>query len=67
MSQGKRLFPGLAGGRGNAGPNGQSGWIGQEINGPNGPGAWTSLRAEFSALLAPWNKGPTDKSITMPR
>jgi feruloyl esterase len=36
-----------------AGPNGQSGWIGQEINGPNGPGAWTSYGYNFLRFVAP--------------
>src|SRR3984885_4792672 len=38
------------------GSNGQSGWIGQEINGPNGPGAWTSYGYNFLRFVAPGAK-----------
>ncbi|MGJ5816512.1 tannase/feruloyl esterase family alpha/beta hydrolase [Paludibaculum fermentans] len=53
MSQGKRYFPGWPAGPEVAGPNGQSGWIGQEIPGSNGPGAWTSYGYNFLRFVAP--------------
>jgi feruloyl esterase len=50
MSQGKRYFPGW--------PVGAEGaWTGQEINGPAGPGAWTTYGQNFLRYIAPWNKG----------
>jgi len=45
-SQGKRYFPGWPVGA-------ESGWLGQEINGPNGPGAWTSYGEGFLRFVAP--------------
>ncbi len=56
MSQGKRYFPGWPVGAEIAGPNGQSGWIGQEINALNGPGAWTSYGLNFLRFVAPGMK-----------
>jgi feruloyl esterase len=53
MSQGKRFFPGWPVGAEAAGANGQSGWIGQEIDGPGGPGAWTSYGFNFLRFVAP--------------
>jgi hypothetical protein len=53
MSQGKRFFPGFPVGSEAAGPNGQSGWIGQQIDGPNGPGAWTTFGQNFLRFMAP--------------
>jgi feruloyl esterase len=50
MSQGKRYFPGWPVGA-------ESGWLGQEINGPGGPGAWTDFAQNFLRYIAPWNKG----------
>ena len=38
MSQGKRVFPAWLVGSETVGPKGQSAWIGQQVNGPNGPG-----------------------------
>src|SRR5580692_5587159 len=57
VSQGKRVFPGWPVGAEVAGPNGQSGWIGQVINSPNGPGAWTSYGLNFLRFVAPGMKG----------
>lgn len=53
MSQGKRFFPGWPVGPEAVGPNGLSGWIGQEIPGSNGPGAWTSYGYNFLRYVAP--------------
>ena len=52
-SQGKRLFPGWPVGPEIAGPNGQSGWIGQAVSGPNGPGTWMSYANNFLRFLSP--------------
>ncbi len=54
MSQGKRFFPGWPMGAEIAGVDGQSGWIGQEIDRPNGPGAWTSFGSAFLRFVVPW-------------
>ena len=56
VSQGKRTFPGWPVGAEVAGPNGQSGWIGQEIDAPNRPGAWTSYGENFLRFIAPGTK-----------
>lgn len=56
MSAGKRLFPGFPVGAEVAGPNGQSGWIGQQINAPNRPGAWTTFGGNFLQYLLPGGK-----------
>ena len=56
MSQGKRYFPGWPVGAEIAGSNGQSGWIGQQINGPNGPGAWTAFGQNFLRFMMPGTK-----------
>ena len=56
MSNGKRFFPGWPVGAEIAAANGQSGWIGQEIPGPNGAGAWTSYGFNFLRYVAPWTK-----------
>ena len=56
MSNGKRLFPGWPVGAEVAGPNGQSGWIGQVINGTNSSGAWTSYGFNFQRYMVPWVK-----------
>lgn len=53
MSQGKRYFPGWPVGA-------ESSWAGQEINGPNGPGAWTSFGAGYLRFVAPANKAARD-------
>ena len=50
--QGKRYFPGWPVGAEAIGPNGQSGWIGQEIDGATGPGAWTSDARNFIRFFA---------------
>ena len=60
MSGGKRFFPGWPVGAEVAGANGQSGWIGQQIDGPNGAGAWTSYGQNFLRFIAPGPKGDRD-------
>ncbi len=57
VSDGKRYFPGFPVGAEVAGPNGQSGWIGQQIDGANGPGAWTSFGQNFLRFMGPKVKG----------
>jgi feruloyl esterase len=57
MSQGNRYFPGWPVGAENS-------WLGQEINGPNGPGAWTSYGEGYLRFVAPANK--TARDITDP-
>ena len=54
VRDGKRFFPGWPVGAEVAGPNGQSGWIGQEIPAANGAGAWTSYGFNFLRYMAPW-------------
>jgi feruloyl esterase len=56
ISQGKRFFPGWPVGAEVVAPSGQSGWIGQQINGPNGAGAWTSYGANFLRFVSPGAK-----------
>lgn len=56
MSQGKKYFPGWPAGPEVTGPNGQSGWIGQQINGSNSPGAWTSYGLNFLRYFVPGAK-----------
>jgi pimeloyl-ACP methyl ester carboxylesterase len=58
MSQGKRVFPGWPFGSEIAGPNGQSGWIGQAVNGANGPGTWTRYAETFLQYMAFPEKDP---------
>ncbi len=60
MSQGKRFFPGWPVGAEIAGANGQSGWIGQSINGPNGPGTWTTYGHNFLEFVLPGAKADSD-------
>jgi feruloyl esterase len=48
-----------------AGPNGQSGWIGQEINGPNGPGAWTLYGSNFLRFVAPGAKADNSDPVRL--
>ena len=57
MSQGKRLFPGFPVGSEVAGPNGQSGWIGQAAIGPNGS-TWTRYAETFLQFMAFPEKDP---------
>jgi feruloyl esterase len=45
--QGKRFFPGWPVGAEVAGPNGQSGWLGQAITGPNGSSVWANYAQSF--------------------
>ena len=52
VSQGKRIFPGWPAGAEVVGPNGQSGWIGMAVNGPSGPGTWTTYGENFLRYIA---------------
>jgi pimeloyl-ACP methyl ester carboxylesterase len=54
VSNGKRFFPGWPPGAEVAGPNGQSGWLGQEIPTANGAATWTSYGYNFLRYMAPW-------------
>ncbi len=63
MSEGQALLSRLAGRRRSRRPNGQSGWIGQEINGPNGPGAWTSYGYNFLRFMLPAPKAGRSTTI----
>ncbi len=56
MSNGKRYFPGWPVGAEVAGPNGQSGWIGQAIPAENGSGTWASYGFNFQKYMVPWVK-----------
>jgi hypothetical protein len=47
ISNGKRFFPGWPVGAEIAGPDGRSGWIGQEIPAANGNSAWASYGFNF--------------------
>lgn len=58
VSQGKRLFPGWPYGSEIAGPSGQSGWIGQAVNGANGPGTWARYAETFLQFMAFPEKDP---------
>jgi len=60
MSNGQRFFPGWPVGAEVAGANGQSGWIGQEINGPSGPGAWTTYGYNFLRYVSGAREGTID-------
>jgi Tannase and feruloyl esterase len=51
VSQGKRIFPGWPVGAEVVGPSGQSGWMGMAVNGPNGPGTWTSYGDNFLRFI----------------
>jgi hypothetical protein len=57
-SQGKRLFPGWPFGSEVAGPNGQSGWIGQAVNSANGSSVWTRYAETFLQFMAFPEKDP---------
>ncbi|MEO8591783.1 MAG: tannase/feruloyl esterase family alpha/beta hydrolase [Candidatus Solibacter sp.] len=55
MSNGKRFFPGWPVGPEVAPPNGQSGWVGQELVSANGsPGSWASYGFNFQRYMVPW-------------
>lgn len=54
MSQGKRFFPGWPAGAEVLGPNGVSGWMGQEILAADGRSAWTAYGYNFLRYLAPF-------------
>ena len=58
VSQGKRLFPGWPFGSEITGPSGQSGWIGQAVNGANGTGTWTRYAETFLQFMAFPDKDP---------
>jgi hypothetical protein len=50
--QGKRFFPGWPPGAEVAGPNGQSGWLGQEIAVPGRGSVWTNYAQGFLQYMA---------------
>jgi hypothetical protein len=50
--QGKRFFPGWPVGAEVAGPNGESGWLGQEIRRPDGTSVWASYATDFLRYMA---------------
>jgi feruloyl esterase len=50
--QGKRYFPGWPAGAEVAGPNGESGWLGQEVRRRNGSSVWASYAQEFIRYMA---------------
>lgn len=58
MSNGKRFFPGWPVGTEVAGPNGQSAWVGQIVNGANGPGVWSRYAEMFLQYEAFPEKDP---------
>jgi Tannase and feruloyl esterase len=60
-SQGKRIFPGWPVGGEIPGPNGQSAWIGQVVNGANGAGVWTRFSETFLQYMAFSQKDETYK------
>ena len=49
--QGKRLYPGWPVGSEIAGPNGQSGWIGQQIDTASGQSAWNGYASGFVRFI----------------
>jgi feruloyl esterase len=59
MNQGRRFFPGWPAGAEVAGANGQSGWIGEALNAPDGqPGAWQRYTDPFLRFMAFPEKDP---------
>jgi hypothetical protein len=50
--QGKRFFPGWPVGAEVAGPNGQSGWLGQPVAAPNGGSVWANYARSFLRFMA---------------
>ena len=59
ISQGKRFFPGWPVGAEVAGPNGQSGWLGQEIPTASGSSTWAAYGYNFLRYVMPAPKsGP---------
>jgi len=52
VRQGKRFFPGWPVGAEDLGPNGQSGWLGQEISGANGGSVWANYAQSFLRYMA---------------
>jgi len=61
MRQGKRFFPGWPVGAEVAGPNGQSGWLGQVIRGANGNSVWADYAADFLRyMLMPGSDAKSD-------
>jgi hypothetical protein len=59
FSQGKRVFPGWPVGAELVGANGQSGWVGQGVNGANGAGVWTRYPETFFQYMASSKPDPT--------
>lgn len=59
-SKGQRFFPGWPVGSEVVAPNGQSGWLGQEVDGPKGPGAWTFYAHNFLQFVVPGTRGRAD-------
>lgn len=58
--QGKRFFPGWIVGSEVAGPNGQSGWMGETMNAPGGgQGVWSRYAETFLQYIAFPEKDPT--------
>jgi len=49
--QGKRYFPGWPVGAEVAGPNGQSGWVGQHLDTPAGQSAWNGYASDFIRFI----------------
>jgi feruloyl esterase len=52
VRQGKRFFPGWPVGAEVLGPNGQSGWLGQEIAAPNRGSVWADYARSFLRYMA---------------
>jgi feruloyl esterase len=50
--QGQRFFPGWPVGAEVAGPNGESGWLGQVVRGPNGNSVWANYAQDFLRYMA---------------
>ena len=50
--QGKRFLPGWPVGAEVAGPNGESGWLGQVVRGPNGNSVWANYAQDFLRYMA---------------
>jgi hypothetical protein len=51
LRNGKRFFPGWPVGAEVAGPNGQSGWLGQAIAAPNGSSVWANYAQSFLQFM----------------
>lgn len=57
--QGKRFFPGWPVGAEVAGPNGQSGWLGQVVAAPNGSSVWANYARGFLRYMATQGADPS--------